>query len=192
MLITRFPLILGSASPRRKELMEKLGLQFEVLTSDVDEIFPACIPSSEVAGYLAKLKWDDLITKTKEESIVITSDTVVVLDGKIYGKPSSLEDAKQMLAELSGKSHEVITAVCIGTKNTRAIISDISFVSFKELSSAEIDYYVNVYKPLDKAAAYGIQEWIGMIGINQLKGSFFTVMGFPVDKVYQELLENWT
>ncbi len=179
-------LILASKSPRRQQLLQSAGFTFDVRTMDVEETFPDDMAAQEVAEYLAIKKakaFEDEIT----DEIVITADTVVVVDDKILGKPADKKEAIDMLQALSGRSHEVITGVALMTKNEIRSFSDVTIVNFKKLSHKEIDYYVDNYAPYDKAGAYGIQEWIGMIGITSIEGSYFNVVGLPVQKLYETL-----
>ena len=181
-------IILASGSPRRQQFFKDLDLDFEIRIREVEEIFPPHLQSYEITNYLAKLKadaFDDLNT----DELLITSDTLVLLDGKTLGKPSSEEDAIKMLQNLSGKTHEVITSVCFKTKNKTEIIHDVTKVTFSELSLESIQYYITKYKPLDKAGSYGIQDWIGLIGISRIEGSYTNVVGLPTEKVYQYLLK---
>lgn len=180
------PLILASNSPRRQELLRKAGFDFEVRAKEVDESYPEETPPEDVAKYLALKKasvYDDI-----KDEIVITADTIVKLNDQILGKPENYEDARRMLAALSGTAHEVITGVCIKNNDKEVVLDDITRVYFKKLSDEEIDYYITNYKPYDKAGAYGIQEWIGMMGIEKIEGSYFNVVGLPVHKVYEALL----
>ncbi len=181
-------IILASGSPRRQQFFKDLDLDFEIRIREVEEIFPPHLQSYEITNYLAKLKadaFDDLNT----DELLITSDTLVLLDGKTLGKPSSEEDAIKMLQNLSGKTHEVITSVCFKTKNKTEIIHEVTKVTFSELSLESIQYYITKYKPLDKAGSYGIQDWIGLIGISKIEGSYTNVVGLPTEKVYQYLLK---
>ena len=181
-------IILASQSPRRQELLNGLGLKFKVFVKQgIDEDFDAEIPLKEVAGYLAKKKAAAYNNEITDKVIVITADTIVCTDSQILNKPSDRADAIRMLSDLSGKKHEVITAVCIKSINKEICFSSESVVYFKELGQDEIEYYVDNFKPYDKAGAYGIQEWIGYIGITRIEGSYFNVMGFPVQRVYTEL-----
>lgn len=187
MNLTR-PLLLASNSPRRKELLSSLGLPFEVRVKEVNEDFPEHLKRAEVAAYLASHKADAYQNDLKEEAI-ITADTIVCLGDLILNKPADYEEAFQMLQSLSGGAHEVITGVCIQTSQQKTVFHDATTVYFKTLSSYEIDYYITHFKPFDKAGAYGIQEWIGMIGIERIEGSYFNVVGLPVQKLYEQLLE---
>jgi len=181
-------LILASGSPRRQQFLKDLGLEFSIQLKEVEEIYPSDLKGSEITDFLAKLKAEPFIDELKSNDILITSDTIVWLDQKAIGKPKNREQAKEMLFLLSGKTHEVISSICLSSKNKQKIFSDITQVKFKELSTEEIDYYIDNYKPFDKAGSYGIQEWIGFIGIEKIEGSYFNVMGFPVHKFYKEIM----
>lgn len=180
------PLLLASNSPRRKELLASLGLMFKVKVKDVHEDFPGHLQRAEVAEYLAAHKAEAYRDDLQDEAL-ITADTIVCLGDRILNKPADYAEAFEMLQALSGKGHEVITGVCLITKNQKSIFHDTTSVYFKTLSEAEIDYYITHYKPYDKAGAYGIQEWIGMIGIERIEGSYFNVVGLPVQKLYIQL-----
>jgi len=182
------PLLLASNSPRRKELLASLGLIFDVRVKEVNEDFPEHLKRAEVAEYLASHKADAYAADIETEAL-ITADTIVCLGDKILNKPENHEEAFAMLRVLSGTSHEVITGVCIMTKKQKVVFHDVTKVYFKHLSDAEINYYITNYKPFDKAGAYGIQEWIGMTGIKRIEGSYFNVVGLPVQKLYQKLVE---
>ncbi len=179
-------LILGSQSPRRKELLSGMGLSFDVQPIHADESFDANMPVREVAEYVA-VKKARAFTGDLTSALLITSDTTVVLDNSILNKPKSLEEAAQMLSSLSDSTHEVVTGVCLRDEEEVTSFSETTEVTFKELSAEEINYYVSTYKPLDKAGAYGIQEWIGQIGITQIKGSYFNVVGLPTDRLWSYL-----
>lgn len=186
--LSQYRVILGSNSPRRRELLADLGVQFEVMVmKDVDESYPADLPTEMISQYISDRKADAYAGVIVDNEMVITSDTIVVLEGKVYGKPADAEDACRMLAELSGKIHQVITGVTITTKQRRSSFHVVSDVEFAQLSTDEIEYYVEKYKPLDKAGAYGIQEWIGSIGVRNISGSFYNVIGLPVQRLYAEL-----
>ena len=179
---------LASNSPRRKELLAGLDIDFEVkVLEGIDESYPQDLPVGKVAEYISKTKANAYKDVIGDDELVITADTIVVLHDKVMGKPEGREDAVNMLKTLSGKTHQVITGVCLTTKTQQRVTSVVSEVTFKELSDEEINYYVDRYKPYDKAGAYGIQEWIGYIGVTGLKGSYFNVMGLPVQRIYQEL-----
>ncbi len=186
--LSSYHLILASGSPRRRALLKDLGLKFTLAPNhDVEENFPDELPAREVPIYLAKKKSDAFAAGLEEKDILITADTIVILHGQIIGKPSSEKDAVSMLTKLSGNIHTVITGVCFRTKSKQYCFSDISEVIFRKLTEEEILYYVNHYKPFDKAGAYGIQEWIGYVAIEEIHGSFYNVMGLPIQKLYIEL-----
>lgn len=183
-----YNIILASNSPRRKELLAGLGVKFDVrLIADIDETYPDNIKSHDVAEYIAKKKADAYIQSIASNELIITADTIVILGDEIFGKPLNADDAYAMLQKLSGKTHQVITGVCLLTKNEQRVFRVTTDVTFKELEMEEIKYYVDNYKPFDKAGAYGIQEWIGYIGVTSLNGSYFNVVGFPVQRIYTEL-----
>lgn len=178
-------IILGSASPRRKFFLEELGLEFEIRLKEVDEHYPKNLKGNQISDYLAQLKAKPFLDELTDKDILITSDTIVWLKNEALGKPKNNEDARKMLKALSGKSHEVISSVAITTKKESHIINETTRVTFKILDDKEIDYYIEHFKPFDKAGSYGIQEWIGYIGIKRIEGSYFNVMGFPVQKFYE-------
>lgn len=181
-------LILASHSPRRRELLKGAGLDFIIADGyEVEEVFSPQMPARKVPEYLARLKSDAYPDALAADEILITADTVVILDGEIIGKPKDREDAVSMIGRLSGKEHVVITGVCLRTADKRKSFSVGSRVSFRELSPEEIIYYVDTFRPFDKAGAYGIQEWIGYVGIKGVKGSFYNVMGLPIQTLYVEL-----
>ncbi len=183
-----YKIILASNSPRRKELLSGLNIGYEVkVLPDVDESFTDTIEKSKVAEYIAEKKSKAYIPFLEKDSLLITADTVVVLDDTIFGKPIDEDDAKQMLHQLSGKTHKVITGVCLTTKSKSQTFSVESEVRFAVLDESEIEYYVTKYKPLDKAGAYGIQEWIGYVAVEYISGSYFNIMGLPIQRLYQEL-----
>ena len=184
------PLILASNSPRRKQLLRDCGFTFEVQVLHTDENFPDGLETDQVASFISCQK-AKVFQGLYPEHLVLTADTIVAIDNQILGKPADHDDAVRMLASLSGRTHEVITAVSLLVGDRIETVSDIALVSFKALTAAEIDYYVTNYKPYDKAGAYGVQEWIGMIGINKIEGSYYTIMGLPVHLVY-ELLQPYT
>lgn len=182
-------LILSSNSPRRKELLQGLGIPFKVLViKGIDESYPDSLPAAEVAEYIAIKKsapYRDSLAGT--DNIVLTADTVVVCGNDIMGKPANDKDAHRMLRELSGRTHQVYTGVCLTTSTAQKHFAVRTDVTFRELSDDEIAYYIKTCKPFDKAGAYGIQEWIGYIGITSIHGSYYNVMGLPVQRIYQEL-----
>ncbi|MDR1738118.1 MAG: Maf-like protein [Candidatus Symbiothrix sp.] len=181
-------LILGSQSPRRQELLSGIDVPFEVrLMPDVDESYPASLHREEIPTYIARKKAEAYRASLSADSLLITADTIVWLDGKVYGKPQDERDAKTMLSVLSGRTHDVITGVCLTTLQRQETFYAVSSVRFAELDADEIDYYVRRYRPYDKAGAYGVQEWIGYVGVEHLEGSFYNVMGLPVRMLYQKL-----
>ena len=183
-------IILSSNSPRRKELLAGLDIPFEVkVLSGIDESYPEGLGVEEIPQYIAMEK--AAAYDIAEDEIVITADTVVVLGDAILGKPIDENDAKNMLRALSGNTHRVVTGVCITSADKQRKFSVVSEVTFKVISDTEIDYYVNRYRPFDKAGAYGIQEWIGYVGVTSLKGSYFNVMGLPVQRIYEELIHEF-
>jgi len=184
-LTKKYQIILASNSPRRKELLQEIISIFRIDSKAVEEIYPNNLEGSEVATYLSQLKSKPF--QPNENELIITADTIVIIDGIILGKPKTPEEALNMLTLLSGKKHEVITGVTIRTKDKELSFYDVTKVEFYELNPNEIKYYVKEYKPFDKAGAYGIQEWIGTIGIKKIEGDFYNVMGLPVHRVYREL-----
>lgn len=187
--LKKYNLILASSSPRRQQLLRDLGLHFTIKLIDVEEVYPKYLHGNEISGYLAELKANAFEDELNDEDILITADTIVRFSGKILGKPKNETDAKNMLKKLSGNQHEVITSLCIKTSKTTKIINDTTIVYFEKLSDEEIDYYINNFKPFDKAGSYGIQEWIGYIGVKKIEGNYSTVMGFPVHKFYKEMMK---
>ena len=172
----RWKIILASNSPRRKELLAGLDLQFEVrVLQDIDESYPHDLPTLKIAEFISKKKADAYVETMADDELVITADTVVILGDEVMGKPHDEADAKRMLGELSGQTHQVATGVTLSTRERQMSFSVVTDVTFKQLSADEIDYYVRTYHPMDKAGAYGIQEWIGYIGVTALKGSYFNV-----------------
>lgn len=186
--LNRYNIILASASPRRKDLLENIGLKFSVkLLEGIDESYPVELSGEEIAKHISLKKANAYLEHIDDTDLIITADTIVYANHKVYGKPRDREDAKLMLQELSGKTHFVITGVTIATKQKVVTFAVQSEVTFASLSDTELDYYINTYRPFDKAGAYGIQEWIGMVGVERLNGCFFNVMGLPVHQLYQEL-----
>jgi septum formation protein len=187
--MSTFKIILGSQSPRRKELLQLANIPFEVKVADVDETIPSTIPASIAAQYLAEIKNNAIFESlpTSNDTIVITADTIVIIDDEILGKPKDLADAKIMLQKLSGRTHQVITGVCIKNCDKRISGQSIVNVCFNTLTDEEIDFYLKNYKTADKAGSYAIQEWIGAIGIKKIEGDFYAVMGLPISWVYQTL-----
>ena len=187
-MVIPYKVILASNSPRRKELLAGLDLQFEVrVLQDIDESYPNDLPTLKIAEFISKKKADAYIGTMAADELVITADTVVILGDEVVGKPHDEADAKRMLGELSGRTHQVATGVTLSTNERQMSFSVVTNVTFKQLTSDEIDYYVHTYRPMDKAGAYGIQEWIGYIGVTALEGSYFNVMGLPVQRIYEAL-----
>ena len=184
----KYNIILASNSPRRKELLAGLDVQFEVrIIPGIDESYPDTLPTMDIAEYIAQKKAKAYRETMADDELIITADTIVVLDDKVLGKPKDAEEARCMLHALSGKTHQVVTGVVLTTKELQKHFSVVSNVTFKTLSDNEIDYYVDTYKPMDKAGAYGIQEWIGYVGVTRLEGSYFNVMGLPVQRIYEAM-----
>lgn len=180
-------LILASNSPRRKEILEKAGFEFSIQVKEIDECFPDTMPVEEVAPYLAKQK-ALAFGELSDDSLVITADTVVIAEGQILNKPQDKADAERMLWLLSNRVHEVVTGVCIRTNEELISFSDKAYVTIKKLTKEEIDYYIETCKPFDKAGAYGIQDFFGMVCVQGIQGSFYTVMGLPAHALYEKLL----
>ena len=180
-------IILASGSPRRQQFFREMDIDFTIQIKEVEEIYPNDLQASEITIFLAELKANafDLL---EENEILITSDTIVWHENKALGKPKDAQDAFQMLQSLSGKTHEVITSVCFKTKNTLETITETTKVTFKSLADEAIRYYIDTYQPFDKAGSYGIQEWIGLVGITKIEGSYTNVVGLPVEKVYKKLI----
>lgn len=183
-------LILASQSPRRKELLAAMDLDFEVIIRPVDERFPKGFSPAEAAEHIALAKAEVFRRGLKPDQIIITGDTVVAIDGLILGKPKDEAEAKGMLDQLSGKSHLVVSSICVLTSSEIRVKSDTATVHFKQLSPEEIGFYIQNYQPYDKAGAYGIQEWLGHIGITKLEGSYNTVMGLPTHLLYEMLVDS--
>ena len=181
-----YQIVLASNSPRRQELLKGLDIPFTVrVKEDISEDYPHDLPVDQIPLFIAKKK--AAAYDIGDNELLITADTVVVLDREVMGKPHNASDAKRMLRALSGYTHQVVTGVCLTTRQRQRAFTTVTDVTFKELSDEEIDYYVTHYHPFDKAGAYGVQEWIGYIGVTKLQGSYFNVMGLPVQRIYQEL-----
>ena len=186
--LDKYQIILASNSPRRKELMSGLGVDYVVRTlPDVDESYPADLAGAAIPEYISRKKADAYRSIMQPGELLITADTIVWLDGKALGKPEGREGAVEMLRSLSGKSHQVFTGVCLTTTEWQKSFTAASDVEFDVLSEEEIRYYVDKYQPMDKAGAYGVQEWIGYIGVKSISGSFYNIMGLPIQKLYGEL-----
>jgi len=185
----KYDIVLGSGSPRRKSLMEEAGFKFTVMVPDADESFPEDMPVAEVAVYLAEQK--SAVFRNHPipgNRIIITADSIVILDNQILGKPKSAEDAKFMLSMIAGKQHQVITGVCLLSQNSTLSFSCKTMVEVNAMSEEEIDYYIKWYQPFDKAGSYGIQEWLGLCKISSIEGSYTNVMGLPMEQLYHELM----
>ncbi len=188
MVMERHRIILASNSPRRKELLAGIGIDFEVrVLQGIDESYPADLPIQDTAEYISRKKAAAYREQLADDELVITADTIVVLDDEVMGKPADEQEASSMLHKLSGRTHQVITGVTLTTKERQQSFSVLTDVTFKQLSDEEIDYYITHYHPMDKAGSYGIQEWIGYIGVTGLSGSYFNVMGLPVQRIYEAL-----
>lgn len=185
-----YHIILASGSPRRQQFLRDLGLDFEIRIKEVDESFDENLQGVEIARFLAGLKAEPYLPELQTNDILITGDTVVWFENEILHKPKNYEEAVAILSRMSGKMHEVISACRITSTQKNVLMSETTKVFFKNLTPEEIDYYVTNFKPYDKAGAYGIQEWIGLTGISKIEGSFYNVMGMPIDKVY-EVLRDW-
>ena len=180
--------MLASNSPRRRELLAGLGLEFEVrVLQGIDESYPATMPALETAEYIAVKKAGAYLSQMTDDELIITADTVVIVGDEVLGKPADADEARAMLLKLSGRTHQVVTGVCLTTRQQSSHFSVRTDVTFKSLTDDEITYYIKKYKPYDKAGAYGIQEWIGYIGCTGLHGSYYNVMGLPVQRIYTEL-----
>ena len=186
--LNKYKIILASNSPRRKELLSGLGVDYEVKTlPDVDESYPDGLSGEGIAKHIARGKAEAYRSLIQADELVITADTIVWLDGTVMGKPKDEEEAKDMLMRLSGKTHQVITGVCLTTTSTQKTFATVTDVTFATLTDEEVDYYVTRYQPMDKAGSYGVQEWIGFVGVENLSGSYFNVMGLPIQRLYTEL-----
>ena len=187
--LKKYKVILASNSPRRKELLAGLGVDYEVRTlPDVDESYPDTLQGADIPLYIAKEKADAYRNMLQPGELMITADTIVWLDGRVLGKPKDREDALCMLRDMSGRTHEVFTGVCITTTEWQRSFAAQTEVRFAELSEEEMTYYVDKFQPMDKAGAYGVQEWIGFIGVENISGSYYNVMGLPVQRLYKELI----
>lgn len=184
-----YQIILGSNSPRRQELLKSLGFTFLNKPINADESFPIDLLAEEIALYLAEKKADAYAEDLKETEILITADTIVWCEGKVFNKPANFIEGKRMLETLSGKMHEVFTAVCLKSGNKQTTFYDVSKVYFKKLKPEEIEYYLINFTPYDKAGGYGVQDWLGYIAIDKIEGSFYNVMGLPVKELYEELIK---
>lgn len=189
-ILKKYKVILASNSPRRKDLLAGLGVDYEVRTlPDVDETYPDTLKGADIPLFIAKEKANAYLNMMKPGELMITADTIVWLDEKVLGKPKDRKDAMCMLRTMSGRTHEVFTGVCLTTTEWQRSFTAQTEVRFAELSEEEITYYVDTYKPMDKAGAYGVQEWIGFIGVENISGSYYNIMGLPVQRLYKELVQ---
>lgn len=185
--LQKYKLVLASGSPRRQQFFKDLDLDFEIRLKEIEEVFPPELKREEITNYLAELKANAFEGELKNDEILITSDTIVWHKDKALGKPKDAQEAFEILKSLSDATHEVITSVCFKTNFDVEVIYEVTRVTFNELSDEAIQYYIENYKPFDKAGAYGIQEWIGFVGVSKIEGSYANVMGMPTDKVYEYL-----
>lgn len=186
--LLNYNVVLASQSPRRQQLLKELGINFSIQVKPIDELYPEGIQKEEIPMFLAKLKADAFSNLMADNDLVITADTIVWMNGKVLGKPKDKADAESMLKSLSDNKHTVYTGVCLKTKDKEKVFSARTDVFFRKLTDSEISFYIDNYKPFDKAGSYGVQEWIGYIGIERIDGSYFNVMGLPVQRLYDELL----
>lgn len=186
--LNQYKIILASGSPRRQQFFKDLDLPFEIRLKDIEEVYPESLKANEITSYLSELKASAFENELLANELLITSDTIVWLNGKALGKPKDYDDAFQILKSLSSQTHEVITSVTFKTKTTSETLFDVTKVTFNELSDDAIHYYLEKYKPFDKAGAYGIQDWIGLVGISKIEGSYTNVVGLPTEKVYHYLM----
>jgi septum formation protein len=182
-------IILASGSPRRQQFLKELDIDFEIRLKEIEEIYPDQLQAEEITDFLAKLKASAFENDLQDNEVLITSDTIVWLENKALGKPIDASHAAKMLTEMSGKTHKVITSVCIKTTQKELVFHDETLVTFAKLTLKEIEYYLNNYKPFDKAGSYGIQEWIGLVAIEKIEGSYANVVGLPTHKLYKELMK---
>lgn len=186
--LAKYKIYLASKSPRRRELLQQLRIPFNVITiGGIDESFPPTMPALDVPQYISTIKADAFMKTIDDNELVITADTMVVCEDRILGKPKDSDEAKSMLRFLSGKTHKVATGVTISSLDKRTSFTTVTSVTFAEITDEEINYYVENFMPLDKAGAYGIQEWIGVVAISGIEGSYYNVMGLPVHRLFQEL-----
>lgn len=191
--LNTFDILLASKSPRRQQLLEGAGIKFTVLKDlEMDEVYPSVLKREEIPMYLAEAKAALYASRIKQNTLLITADTIVYLNDEVIGKPYNAEDAISMLTRLSGQMHEVFTGVCLKTAARESVFYAGTKVFFRKFDDDEIRYYVNTYKPFDKAGSYGVQEWIGYVGVEHIEGSFYNVMGLPVQKLYHELIKMVT
>ena len=189
-MIQQKNIILASQSPRRQDLLKQLGIQFDIQVLSIDETYPSDLSPHEVPEYLARLKSDEFNAKELDNTCIITSDTVVIYEDKILGKPKNKKDALDMILELSNKEHYVVTGVCLQFHDRKKSFSSTSKVEFETISEAEANYYINTFEPLDKAGSYGIQEWIGQARIRKIDGCYYNIMGLPLNALYNNLIQE--
>ena len=189
-MLEGYRVILGSQSPRRKELLAGLDIEFETLVLTGEEVFPEGLAGEEIPLFLARQKADAYNRMMDGRTLVITADTIVWLDGRMYGKPHTEEEAREMLRSLSSRTHQEITGVCVRSAGREETFAAPTRVTFARLTEEEIEYYVRKYRPMDKAGSYGVQEWIGYIGVERIEGSYYNVMGLPVQRLYG-VLKRW-
>jgi septum formation protein len=187
--IKNHKIILASGSPRRQQFLKELEIDFEIRLKEIEEIYPDHLKAEEITNFLAKLKASAFENELQDNEVLITSDTIVWLDNKALGKPIDATHALRMLTEMSGKTHKVITSVCIKSTKKEVVFHDETLVTFTDLSLDEIEFYLKNYKPFDKAGSYGIQEWIGLVAIEKIEGSYANVVGLPTHKLYKELMK---
>lgn len=188
--LSKYRVIIGSASPRRHQLLEGIDIPFTIrIIDNIDETYPDTLPAHEIPEYLANLKASVYLQTLADDELLITADTMVLLGDKILGKPKDEKEAKEMLQQLSGQTNQVVTGVSISTKNKQISFSSTTDVTFVPLSEEDIDFYIKKYQPMDKAGSYGVQEWIGYIGVSSINGSYYNVMGLPIQQLYHQLSE---
>lgn len=188
-LLSDHRIILASGSPRRQQFLRDMGLEFTVQLKEVDEIFPDTLRGSDITDYLAQLKADAFLGELGPKDLLITSDTIVWLQGQAIGKPRDFDDATAILQKLSGQTHQVFTSVCLRTPSSNTVFHEETHVQFSDLDPSAIEHYLKTFKPFDKAGAYGIQDWIGLIGIVRIEGSYTNVVGLPTEKLYRYLID---
>ena len=186
--LKNYNIILASGSPRRQQFLKDLNLDFTIQLKEIEEVYPSHLKGKEITDYLAELK-SSTFTNLNKNDILITSDTIVWLGNKAIGKPKDKQEAVVIFKKMSGKKHQVFTSICLKTSENITIVNDTTDVYFKDLSNDEINYYLDNFQPYDKAGGYGIQDWIGLVGVEKIDGSYFNVMGLPVHKLYAELLK---
>jgi len=187
--LKKYNVILASGSPRRQQFLKEMGVDFSIQLKDIEEVYPSHLKAQEITNYLAKLKANAFKNSLQQNDLIITSDTLVWLEGKALGKPKDKKDAFEMLSLMTGKTHEVITSVCLMSLTFTKVFYETTKVSFKTLTADEINYYIDAFQPYDKAGSYGVQEWIGLIAIEKIEGSYANVVGLPTHRLYAELMQ---